>query len=1037
MESRFAALLIALAVAALGWFLLIRGGVTGESGDATNSQEALDQGAPGASSRHAHGRPGNPTLRASSSTRRVIPAAVEEVEDRPRTTTLRVVVFSGVVLDTHQRPIRGATVSAKRFGKVIASVNTGDDGRYSFRVAVRPMRDRFSGGTVIARGPTGEVGYETFYYRDVNAHAPGVSSNSEREEQETIAPIILHDGGSIQAAVTMQCRKDEIDKGPPARVWIVRRMRRPARDDVIAVDYTDDRGHVLFEGLEAGRYRVITATPHCGRDSTWAELQHGESATVTLTIPESRTLTVRVLDKESKKPIAGARVVAQEQQVQRRDGHRVGEATFSFVSTRSLVKTDKDGLATFLGLGKHERVLVRASAVGFMDPVDERGNTVESSVLVASGATAATVYLQAPRTVTWKILDGGIGVPPDGTHVIIRALDSKRGVRAPEQGVIHGGLLSIRGWPPQLKRARAQVRVESEALFGFAHLAVRPGSTEGIPTTFFPGRTLRVHVFNHDGTPAPRMWVHIRDGTVGMSPNAITDESGFAAIADLPGDSASPVKCYVSQTSRVEDGWILGTWNLQDGDREVEFTLPGKRIVQLALRVQGKTAKEGIRGEASFRTAPKVQLVDDPSGVFHFVTNASGVAEIPVMLPSSVKQIQPWVRVTGHKQPTVSYVTVPADGPVRATIDLDAGFAAEVEVILAPDEGPFSWIVQRSADGGATWEPVSIHGLQFESTSTKGRQIHTIWLPRAGTYRALDGCTETATPAFTVGPGMEKPVVSLDLSKTAWVSGRVIVPKGYDVSQTTVSPVGRSVSAGITTWVPAKVYSGVAFARSQDGSFRVRVTSGKATRLRAYHPTLRPHATRGYASVRGAKDRVQLQMEESGVARLSLDRPISNEFSMATRMRVVLTPVDQPRAQEVLVGFVHADRMRIDFRGFVPGQYHLWVDTLTFAPIRLRNVTLANGVTELGSHPVSAGATVRVRVRSGERAASTPVTIYAARLGVPSYMRFVRSYDDVLELSGLGAGRFQITGSPLVGGRRIDAIIETDGKGAVELDAAK
>ncbi len=1025
MESRFAALLIALAVAALGWFLLLRGDVTPGTDQVQNSE--------GPGSTRTASDLDSPTLQSARDDRQVLPADVQEIEEPAIRAEPRLVEFSGVVIDTHQRPVPNATVEAKLFGKVIATMDTDEQGRYSFRHSVSPMDDRFSGGTVVARGPAGEVGYETFYYRDVMADAPDEGGSDESIEHENISPILLRAGGSIRVSVAMSC-----DDSLPARVWIVKRERGHSRDDVIAVDYTNERGQLKFDGLEPGRYRVVAATKTCGRDSAWVEVEREDVVNVALRIPESRTLEIRVLEKDTQKPIAGARVVAQEVQSRGRDD-AAQEGTYSFVSTPSLVATDRSGVAKFRGLGNRERIRVRVSAPGHIVPMREGKESAQDLSSLSPETTAATVYLQGPRTVTWKILEGGLDMPPDNTRVSINALDGVGDQYMPDAGVIRAGVLSVSGWPPHVQTARAQLRMGDGTRIASATLHVGRNAIAGSPISFVAHRTLRIHVQNDDGTPAESVWVLLDDGTNGMMPNAVTDASGFAAIEDLPSDSDTSLPCYVSYTSRLQDGWLVGNVQLHAEDPELTFTIPGPRTVRFTLILNGKPAPAGFNGTLSVSTTPKALVKMGPTGAIEFETDGRGMFEAPLQIASAVRSLQPNIRAVGTRQTGYPTIQVPAAGPIQATIDLRRGFPANVQLRLAQESGPFSMVVHRKSPDGLRWESLAPKELTVEYRGNPNGSAYRLWLPTKGTYRVLDGQTEIATPSFEVGPAIEEPSVVLDLSKTAWVSGRVVLPEGFHHIGTSVSPVGHSINRTATRWAPPISHRGVGRVQSHDGSFRVRIDTSRETKLRAYHPTLRPHATRGYVIVRGARSDVELHMEAGGVARLSLDKPIPTLDRYTGRVRVVITPVDRPHEQEVLVGFIHANRNRIDLRGYLPGRYHMWVDTLAFLPLELRNISLGAGDTDLGTFAAQRGTTLRVRVKDeSDKATFSVVTVMAVYLGDLPYTRIARSHGDVIELSGLGAGRFHVTSSYTpTSGRGIDEIIETDGKSSLDIGPPK
>jgi len=133
-----------------------------------------------------------------------------------------------------------------------------------------------------------------------------------------------------------------------------------------------------------------------------------------------------------------------------------------------------------------------------------------------------------------------------------------------------------------------------------------------------------------------------------------------------------------------------------------------------------------------------------------------------------------------------------------------------------------------------------------------------------------------------------------------------------------------------------------------------------------------------------------------------------------------------------LMGTLDRAAERIEFGGFAPGTYAVWVDTLTAAPLVLENVELADSDADLGTHAPRAGSTLRIHVQVKEGQSPPRMHLTASRLDAPTYMRHVDASGSTIVLSGIGPGRFQVTGAFYTGTGRFDEEITFDGENDVE-----
>lgn len=100
------------------------------------------------------------------------------------------------------------------------------------------------------------------------------------------------------------------------------------------------------------------------------------------------------------------------------------------------------------------------------------------------------------------------------------------------------------------------------------------------------------------------------------------------------------------------------------------------------------------------------------------------------------------------------------------------------------------------------------------------------------------------------------------------------------------------------------------------------------------------------------------------------------------------------------------------FVGFPPGTYAVFVYLPGYLPIRIPEVALGDGTTDLGAHVLRRGSAVRVRILPKEGEATPRIHVEAVRTGgSPAYLPWTDSIAGETEviLTGILPGRWRVT----------------------------
>jgi len=914
------------------------------------------------------------------------------------------ILYTGQVVDTSDTPVAGATVTAKWRGEILREVTTDEKGTYRFRASFDVDDSTFLTGVVVARGPEGAVGYGWFVIaQPTTRRAPKLPS------ERSIYKLVLRPGVSLDIAVSATC-----EAGLPATVWVV--GAGFGATEPIAMDHTDASGRLTLEGLPSGPWRLVAAAAGCGRDTVLAQLPQPERKTLELSIPEARSLTVRVREKENEKPIPGARV-AVEEYVRLPNMHGRGP----LVSVPSEYVTDEHGVAVIDGLGTKERLTLFASAKGFpgVHGTFRRGG--QGRVSVEPDEAEVTIELQRPRNVRWPIEDKGHGVPPDGSVVVLKPFLNSGLTDIPQGGVVENSEIVVAGWAPGYAAALAYVEG-----FGAARLSAGPGEAVGYPAAFYPLRKIELYARLADGSPAEGVYLMARDGgNNAVAPGAKTDAAGYAVLAGLHGGPGARVNCTVTRTAQEYGGLPLGSVDLHKQDGHFEFTLPNERTLRVTIILDGKPPPAGFTAYGQVGAQP-VALKPD----------VDGVCEIPFTPAKPTGDVFLYLRLTGYLASAPAKASLAGPDPIEMAVDLVTAGSALIKV-LVPKDGRNKITTQAwDADKGEWIGHVAPNSFNVSMGGGTADPNGLVTLPnlRPGRYRAVDTYSGITGEPFDVVAGGEPTRSTLDLTKSGWVKGRVVPPPGVPVGEFTVAAEGEAPNTsfrmfGTSGGLPGRPVNG------KDGTFWYRVPGDRPVTLRIYHTTCVPHPTKGRVTVTGPREGIELHAEAGASATVHLAEPLRMYMNPGQKrsVQVRLYKGAVKGAGIGLTGTLDGAAERIEFGGFAPGTYTLWIDTLSAAPLVLEDVVLGEGDADLGTHATSKGSTFLLHVKVKEGQSPSRVHLTARRAGEPAYARHTDAIGTTIVLSGLGPGRFRIQGGFYAGtGGGFDEEITFDGKNDVE-----
>ena len=909
------------------------------------------------------------------------PKEADPVEPNPvKTAQGNALTYTGIVVGMDHKPVASASVVAHAMGGVVGEAQTDDDGGFRLTMApLDPGHQVFA--TLIAHADT-RVGHRT-----LSLFQRHVRGDAARDPERNAGRIMIRPGDSLRVQVETTCASTA-----PATVWLVPTQFGPG--DPVGRRRVDAEGKAHFEGLVGGRWRVIAAAPGCGRVGAMVQLPRADDTPLQLVIPEERVLTVHVREADTKQPIPHARVIVREQLLWP-DGVTFG----SLVSVPARHATDARGQLQIKGLGDGETIQVFAAADGF--PMSSQLRIGAAYAEAKPNATEVMLELTRAITVRWAIEDKGRGIPPDGTQVRILGQDQAGRSAGPTIGTMQDGELVVPGWGPDGAFGFAEVEG-----FGKARLQAASAQTIGHPTAFYRMPQIEVFAKHADGTPATDFFLDVRDGgNHPVGPRVPLNETGYAVMTGLPGDPGPPVDVALTDS---ETGWgkrfLLGSVNLAQQDGRFTFTIPPARKIRMSLTIKGHPAPP------DFVARPTVsrQLVA-------FERANDGSLHVSYIPHPAEKELTLGAQAYGHRAKPVPIALTQSD-PIAVVIDLVPLGSVRVRVTLPEDK--------RHRVGLQRWDPAR----DDWGRPSQGRRADTsgvvLLAQRApGRARAVDTHSGIASAPFDIVAGQTADV-SLDLSKAGWVQGRVQPPEGasFEGFAVQIEP-----QATLVTGRGARV-------DSNDGTFRIRVPGDRPVTLRVTHLTFRPHPAQGEVTLTAPRTNVVLQAVHGARATLVLSKavPVLENPGRPRPVPVRLYTNNIKGAGDVRTGIFDPSKRKVVFGGYAPGNYTLWIDVPSVAPLVIRNAQLGDGETDLGTVTPADGSTLRIRLRTPEGESAPRVTAWVKKRNAPIYQRRADSISDAVLVRGLGPGRFQVTAR--ADGTHAPFTIEIDVDGSADVE---
>jgi hypothetical protein len=196
-----------------------------------------------------------------------------------------------------------------------------------------------------------------------------------------------------------------------------------------------------------------------------------------------------------------------------------------------------------------------------------------------------------------------------------------------------------------------------------------------------------------------------------------------------------------------------------------------------------------------------------------------------------------------------------------------------------------------------------------------------------------------------------------------------------------------------------------------NSDFKARVPGDRPVTFRVKHALLVPAADGGSVIVTAPGTAVVLKLVRGAEARFRVEGQADpREMRGFMGESRILLFAGKPEGEPVHTCPVTRDESGSRIGGYKPGKYTLWCDLgRTAAPLVMEDITLIDGVTDLGDLKLPEGATVRLKIVAREGQEIPRVDVSASPLDKPTYWRSggSRGAAEVL-LKGLGPGKFKI-----------------------------
>lgn len=919
--------------------------------------------------------------------------------------------FTGRVVDATRRPVVGASLSLEGEAGPVAAGASGSGGHFEL-TAVLPLEPPPL--LLVARDGAGNADRRRLF-----APSSGVillEREAAREDRRADAgTLVLRESHALEVRVG--------DGGRPAAEASVASELGHAR---LPGPWAraDAEGRTLLEGLPRGVVHLeVRSANRVARGRAFVP----EEDRIDLELVEAAAGLVQVVEADSARPIAGAKVVLRESvhhalRLPEEEGaFPLGEWHAVRVLAEAL--SDADGEVRFEGLHPDRTPRVLVEAQGYAPNPPPRGGT---SIVFAPGPEPLRIELAPqPRCqVRWPLADGELPAPADGTPIefgpLPGAMPDLSGRRTPE---------------PFSGQVRAQELVaEVDGHTGvwmarapdgaLARVAV-PNGEVGREVAFQRPRRLTVRLTERDGSPAVGVTVSPTDqGFRPMAPTIRTDEAGRAVFEGLEADLASV------RADRGGDAYgpVVGHVDLARGDGLLEASVPGIARAEFLVRIEGRPGLPPTwRLQATGEGRRVTVLAEDPE-------EGRLEAEIEGLDPGEAVALQ--LRATGFLTARVDARAPPAGGPLVASFELQPHGVLTVDVAGERPEG-VRVVPQRWDEAGEAWQVPASHGFgQGASLPNGPGGRFVLGGLEPGRWRAVDLLSQTPSGEVELSPGRMHGQVRIDLVTdlvaTAFATGSVELPDEGELARTRILVRGGEEEAPRGTHLPGRTPPRGVWPR--DGQFRIAVPQDTEVELVPWHPWLVPAAD-GSARVRGDAEGLVLRLVEGNV--LTLDLSSHPELARVSALRIArFAPgVSDPPTAEPLE-WHHAPVVDGSARCHLPaGTWDLAIDPgHHFRPLFLRGVKVSGSLTRAPHFELGASIHLRVLVPPGQDAPR--IYLSATHRGALQYQRELNSGGEtVVELPGLGPGPFRLRYGPIADLSPLRSLdVDLDGENPIEID---
>ncbi|MBI1850244.1 MAG: hypothetical protein HYR85_07860 [Planctomycetes bacterium] len=929
------------------------------------------------------------------------------------------ITFAGRVVDERRFPTRDAAVRIALLGLPIREATTGADGRFEIPVGI-PDATRSREGSVRAVTPDGRVAEQSccLYSVQVRRNWPPQAQRTH----EDLGVLVVHPSHSLRVAVK---RGDERVPHAIVRVeWSGKRLYLSDDRVLVGECEADENGLAIIEHVPDGDVAVI-ALAGSERGRVNASVPAACANPVEIALQPTWDMSVEVLDGASGGPLDGAHVAVLEET--RDDGVRrpIGGFGASHLSARDLLldlpATTADGKWRVTGLGRDQKIVVRATKEGckaFADgmyvtdcPVD----SVDAEADVEHPLAQIRLY-PVPRRLTER-------------EFVVEHVECGRGATDGPVTLRRGSAV---GASPE--NARATLRGKKLVCTALdphvGYTVVAPdGCLARLPTgpesdvTFRRPRSVDVTVLDPKGSAVPDVLVTLTVPPYGyaeLTAPTPTDSKGHVQIAGLYPQN---VQVQLSRSANSSSSVIAGTLDLESGDGRLSCCMPESRDLLVRVRLNGKP---GLPGEFDLRVADRgspVVLSEDPEK-----------GELRCRIDGKAPGASATLTLTAAGFVTQGKSLLVAAGPSPSTVDFDLQSRGTLRLHVVPPQDGEMKLVLLIRDPDLPF--VTPWDLDYFKERTSVLRDGTISVSvndlKPGEYRLRDDHSGLTSEAGTIAPSRPTPELSLDLSRCAWIAGRVEVPEGQPRDGIVI--LAKRDDEASRDWFTG--YAQVA-TTSEGGVFRVRAALGKSTVVRPFHPRLRPAREGGTATLSGDSPSDLVLRMESGDTLSFRATPPTEVARRLGSMELMLFRGEPGRDFAFRQGASATSESVVTFGGFDSGTYTIWLDPNFLAPVRLDGVELRDGETNLGEIAFSSGTSIRVTANVKDGQPSPILSVEAMSTSWPRYGRHRMGEPGAKEivLSGLAAGSFEVTVRRGAGREvLLSRIVDVDGRNEMTLD---